>query len=80
MCYDCGCEEYYDDYIPLGNNMTRKEDYVVEGGHYYATLDEAIEAAKKRVHKTSEDHKVYKAVKLVSTTTPNTVVTDVNPA
>jgi len=72
--YECDCEYYSKE----RNNMSpRKENYVVEGGYYYNTEDEAIDAAKKRVNKTSDDHKVYKAIKLVSPLTPNVQVTDV---
>ena len=55
----------------------RKEKYLVEGGYYYPTEDEAIDATKKRVNKTSDDYTIYKAIKLVSPLTPNVQVTDV---
>lgn len=75
-------EDYCCDYcsptlIGINKMSPRKENYVVEGGYYFNTEDEAIDAAKKRVNKTSDDHKVYKAIKLVSPLTPNVQVTDV---
>ena len=72
--YECDCVYCTAERMTMS---TRKENYVVEGGYYYATEDEAIDAAKKRVNKTSDDHKVYKAIKLVSPLTPNVQVTDV---
>ena len=75
---DFDYESYYE-YCAIGlpKMSPRKENYVVEGGYYYATEGEAIDAAKKRVNKTSDDHKIYKAIKLVSPLTPNVQVTDI---
>jgi len=70
-------DEYCENLIGLNKMSPRKENYVIEGGYYYNTEDEAIDAAKKRVNKTSDDHKVYKAIKLVSPLTPNVQVTDI---
>ncbi len=75
--YDqCDCV-YCENLIGLNKMSARKENYMVEGGYYYDTEDEAIDAAKKRVNKTSDDHKIYKAIKLVSPLIPNVQVTDV---
>jgi len=68
---------YCENLTGLNKMSPRKENYVVEGGYYFNTEDEAIDAAKKRVNKTSDDHKIYKAIKLVSPLTPNVQVTDV---
>lgn len=71
---DCDCEictEY-----SLKENKMAKKDFVVQGGYYFDTLDEAVADAKKRVAKGYDDLKVYQAVKIVSTTTPNVEVKD----
>lgn len=81
MCDICGEDCHYDEinfYTELtetGKKMAKK-DYVVEGGSYFDTLDEAVSYASKRVNKTMEDHRIYKVIKNVSTTTPNVIVTD----
>lgn len=66
------------DYIlPRNKKMAVRADYVIQGGYYFETLDEAVREASRRAAKNSEDLKVYKAVKLVSPKAPEVDVKDI---
>lgn len=79
MCCDCDfCDDYYDDYSePKSKKMT--SDYMTSRGMAFATEAEAISSASKYATKNYEDVKIYKAYKVVSTTTPNVAVADYTP-
>lgn len=79
MCCDCDddYDAYFDYYGTPRNTKMSVKNFTVDGGTYYETLEDAITYASKRANKTGEDHKVYQAIKLVATTTPNVVVTDI---
>lgn len=73
--YDSFCDDEDCDYCyPKVNNMSKNKDYVVEGGYYYDTLDEAQTDAKRRVSKNSDSLRIYKAIQEISPLTPNVEV------
>lgn len=68
-------DEYY---AKERNVMAKNKNFVVSGGYYFDTEAEALTEASRRSAKNNEDYHIYKAIKLVSPTTPNVVVTDVS--
>lgn len=69
--------DIYDDIIMEKKEVADYKNFAVSGGYYFDTEAEALTAASRRAAKNNEDFKVYKAIKLVSPTTPAVNVTDV---
>lgn len=76
MCCDCDYDDDIDyDYSPKVKKMT-KSDFYVEGYGAFETEEDALAQAKKRVLKTQDDIKIYKAYKVAKPLTPSIEVTD----
>lgn len=71
---DCNCEYCNEGRKRKINTMSK--DYMTSRGYDYATEAEALASAKQYAAKNFDDVKVYKAYKIVSTTTPNVDVKD----
>jgi hypothetical protein len=74
--YDADCYYYNDLDLDDEDEMT-KRNYYVEGGNYHETLDAATKQASQYAAKHLGEYQIFKAIKNVSPTTPNVVITDV---
>jgi len=78
MCDCCWDDDDYD--FPIQKEKNMSKNYMTSTGYAYETEAEAVDAAKKRCQKHAEDVLVYKAFKIVSTTTPNVEIKDLTVA